>query len=221
MRSDRARRCAYGTAPTRSPPVTSKTLIHPFTNLAEHAVGGAAGDRAGRGRLRLRPGRPALSRGHGGPVVHRARLQREAAGAGRRSSSSSGCRPTTCSAASRTRPAIELAERLLRMAPVPMARVHVRRLRLRGQRHRAQAGPLLPPRARPAREAQDHRPRARLSRRDAGLRQPDRAAASCTATSACRSRACCTPTARTTTASACPARPRSSSRCGWPATSSG
>ena len=65
----------------------------------------------------------------------------------------------------------------------------VRQLRLRGQRHRAQAGPLPSRRARQAREAQDHRARARLSRRDPGDRQPHRAGRMRTRASACRCRA--------------------------------
>ena len=119
----------------------------------------------------------------------------------------------------RTTPAIELAEKLVSIAPVPMSQGLLRQLRLRGQRHRRQDGLVLQQRARPAAEEEDHRAAARLSRRHRRRGQPDRACPATTAISICRSPTSCTPTARTTTASASRARARRSSPAGWPTSS--
>ena len=77
-------------------------------------------------------------------------------------------------------PLIELAEKLMPIAPAPIAEGLLRQLRLRGDRHRDQADLVLQQRARPAGEEEDHRAPARLSRHHRGRGQPDRPAAHAT-----------------------------------------
>ena len=84
--------------------------------------GRPAGAGPGRSGLRARRARPALPRGHGGPVVRQSRLQRGAPGRG-------GARadeplPTYHLFGGKSHgPAIALAERLLALAPAPMSKV--------------------------------------------------------------------------------------------------
>ena len=137
--------------------------------------GRPAGAGPGRRRVRARRARPALSRGHGGSVVRQSRLQRGAPGRGgagadeppaylppvRRQVARPGDRARGAAAGDGARADVE--------GPVHL-------LGLGGQRHRDQAGALLPPCARQAGQAQDHRARARLPWRDARLRQSHRPA---------------------------------------------
>ena len=74
-----------------------------------------------------------------------------------------------------TAPAVELAARLAAIAPRVRPRV-LRQLRLRGQRHRGQAGPVFLEAAGPAAEADHDRAHLRLPRRDARRGEPVRPA---------------------------------------------
>ncbi len=152
-----------------------ETLVHPFTNLAEHAEAGPAGDRAWRGRLRPRRGRAgAISRAWRACGAPRSASARRAWCRPPRSSWRA-CRPITCSAASPTPPAIELAERLLALAPVPMARALFVNSGSEANDTALKLVRYYHQRERQAREAQDHRARARLPRRDPRSGQRHRA----------------------------------------------
>ena len=84
-------------------------------------------------------------------------------------------------------PDIDLAEALIKIAPVPMSKVFFCQLRFRGQRYRRQAGLVLQQRARPPAQEEDHRPQKGYHGVTVAVGQPDRPAAICTATSTCRS----------------------------------
>ena len=73
-------------------------------------------------------------------------------------------------------PAIELAEKLKEIAPVPISKVFFTNLGLGGQRQPGQARLVLQQRPRPPEEEEDHRPHQGLSRRHHRLRQPHRPA---------------------------------------------
>ena len=109
----------------------------PLSNLADprhrdpgpslHQPGGVArdrpaGDRARQGRLRLRHRRQALHRGHGRAVVHGARLRQRGAGRGRGGADAQARLRHLFTGKSHD-PAIELAEKLKEMAPVPISKV--------------------------------------------------------------------------------------------------
>ena len=98
-------------------------------------------------------------------------------------------------------PAIELAEKLKEIAPVPISKGVLLQFRLGGQRHPGQARLVFQQRARPAAEEKDRQPDEGLSRRHRRRRLADRACPATTAISTCRCRASCTPAVRITTAS--------------------
>ena len=73
-------------------------------------------------------------------------------------------------------PAIELAEVLKELMPVPTSKIFFTLVRLGGERHPGQARLVLNNALGPAEEEEDHRPPARLSRRHHRHRLDDRAA---------------------------------------------
>ena len=132
------------------------SVVHPYTQLKKHLTGRPAGHRPRQAAsTAMDDDGKDYHRGHGRPVVRVARLRRGAAGrGGLRADAAAALLPRLRQRSHE--PAIELAEKLQAMAPVPMSKVFFANSGSEANDTAGQAGLVLQQRARPAAEEEDH-----------------------------------------------------------------